>query len=565
MKTWKDKPKHSFDTVVSSRPQRSKFNRSWSLKTTMNAGELIPLDVEEILPGDSISMNTKAIMRSSTMIVPVMDNGYMDIMVFGVPLRIIWEELEKFFGANDDPWAELSDVAIPKIKAPVGGWEIGTIADYLGVPPKKDCIINALPFRAVAKITNDWFRDQNLQTAAFYNKDSVQVDGSNGDNYIQDLAKGGKPFIAGKYHDYFTSALPDAQKGDAITINLGGNAPVVNKAVKNNVQSSVRLGDGWSEGFEGQYDGVQIRSNSKPIGDHPNDIAIQTSGNLHDYDASRKHARLFVEGQEAVYADLSNATGLTINQLRESITLQQMLELDARAGTRYTEYLKSHFGVENGDARLQRSEYLGGFHQPLGVQQVPQTSASSEGTPQATLAAFGETRLVEEGVIRKTFTEHSYVITMGVIRYYHTYQQGLDALWSVSSKYDIYDPIFAHIGEQPIKNKEIYLSGDVAKDNEAFGFQEAWARYRYKPSRTSGKMRSAEKDSLDVYHYGDYYTETPKLSADWIKEDKNNIDRTLAIKSSGENAQPQYQMDFFITYEAERPMPTFSDPGLKRI
>lgn len=552
---------HNFDTVIGTKPNRSKFERSYKHTTTLNAGDLIPLHVDEILPGDSINMDTKALVRQTTMIKPVMDNAYMDIMTFFVPMRIVWDDTEKFFGANEDPWAQLEDVRIPKVKAPTTGWLPGTIADYMGISNLvhgKE--VNALPFRAYAKIVNDWYRDQNLQSVAHITKTTTTIDGDNGKNYVTDLEKGGYPFKANKYKDYFTSGLPGQQKGAPITVNVGGQAPVTGKISSGYDETGFPLDNLLGVTDFIPSEGTLSYAASITTSDKKKGFIVSgtTPGNKSIID---------FENKGELVADLSTATGISINDLREAIAMQQYLELDARSGTRYVEYLQAHFGVTNGDERLQRSEYLGGTHKPLGVTQIPQTSGNTDTTPQANLAALGQTGIFGEERINKTFTEHGYLISVGVVRYYHTYQQGLEKMWTRDNKFDIFDPLFQGLGEQAILNEEIYATG-TATDNEIFAFQERYAEYRYKANRTSGLMRSMPKEigaSLDIWHYGDNYAELPKLSQEWLAENQTNIDRTLAIKSTGENAQPQFQLDLWIENIMERPMAVFSTPGLLKL
>lgn len=551
----KNKLVFSFESTISSHPKHSKFFRNHQHKTTMNAGDLIPIYIDEVLPGDTFNLQTTAVVRQTTLIKPIMDASYIDISYWFVPDRLVMDDWKKFMGENTDgAWAVKTKPTIPQIKAPSGGWKTGTIADYMGVPTDIENLeISALPFRAYALIYNENYRDQNLQQEAHLDKGNATKNGSNGTNYITDLECGGMPAKAGKYHDYFTSALPSPQKGNPISIPLGDLAPV---KTTNKIQDV----KGWEPLAMQTASGDTPGNENRILINNLSDSSIMVGQPLQPVGTTKL-------APANLYADLRQATSITVNELREVITMQQLLELDARGGTRYVEMLKSHFGVNSSDARQQRPEYLGGIHQPLNIQQVPQTSwvdpEQPKGTPQANLSAYSQSNLKNRS-FKKAFTEHGQIIGMATIRYNHTYQQGLDKMWSRKDREDFYDPIFANIGEQPILNKEIFAQG-TDKDNEIFGYQEAWAEYRYKPSKISGKFKSKDKDSLDVWHYGDYYKELPKLSETWIQEDQNNIDRTLAIKSTGKNAEPQYQCDFYFENEVERPMPTYSIPGLKKL
>lgn len=555
----KNKLVYGFQTALDRSPQHSVFTRNSQLTTAFNAGDLVPIYLDEILPGDNVKMDVKALVRQTTMIRPVMDVANIDVFAFFVPNRIIWDDFKKFFGENDDPWAVTDEVLIPIVKAPSDGWKVGTIADYMGLPVnKKGLEVNALPFRAYAQIVNDWFRDQNLQSVSHINKSNSYGNGSNGSDYVKDLELGGKPFIANKYHDYFTSALPSPQKGSPITLNIGGKAPVVTGA--NSSRDKLNMEPMQMTPVKGApvipANGLNMHVSANE-GDRlfGKVIGHKGEGATSDFDLIPSN----------LYADLSSATGISINDLRQAIAYQHMLEKDARSGTRYVEYLRAHFGVNSPDATQQRAEYLGGYHKPLNVNTVPQTSntvdAGGVKSPQAGLAAFGESFL-SQSMINKTFLEHGYLILVACVRYEHSYQQGVEQLWTRRLRNDIYDPIFANIGEQPIKNKEIYFSGNEKVDNEIFGYNEAWASYRTKFSKVTGMMRSVDK-GLDVYHYADNYSKLPKLSAEWLREDKTNIDRTLAIKSTDD--MPQFQSDFYFEVTHERPMPVFSIPGIDRI
>lgn len=543
---------YQFGNVITRKPKRSGFKRSHSHTTTFNVGEIIPVYIDEVLPGDTFKINTKAIARQTTMIKPVMDNCYLDIMYFFVPWRLIWSDLKKFFGENSDPYFVTDKPSMPFIAPPKGGWQEGTIADYMNIPVNVDIPggVNALPFRAYSLVFNDWFRDENLQGAAHIDlggSGQVKV-GSNGDNFITDLELGGKPAIANKYKDYFTTALPSPQKGMPVTFNLGGQVPVQTSG------AATVTGSNKQPLYFTRTDGTEVAQDA-------NLAMTAGSGGAYENTATTVSGFQNPVYPNNLYADLSTAAGVTINELRQAAALQQALECDARVGTRYVEYIFGRFAVDAGDARIQRSEYLGGTHEPLGVQQVPQTNSTDSTSPQANLAAFGQTSINHMSTVDKTFLEHGYIMALAVVRYKHKYQQGLEKLWSRKDRYDIYDPIFANIGEQPIYNKEIFLQNDDTVNNEVFGFQEAFADYRYKIDRVTGKMRSGT-DSLDIWHYADNYKVLPKLSSDWIKEDKNNVDRTLAISSDKE---PQFIIDMFFDCYTERPMPVYSTPGMTRI
>lgn len=557
---YKNKLVHSFETTIRNNPKRSKFDRNHEHKTTINASDLIPVYWDEVLPGDNFKLNTKAVIRQNTMIKPVMDNSYIDVMYYFVPNRIIWDGWKQFMGENETgAWAETSPPTMPQTTAPDGGWQTGTIADYMGVPPLiANISISSLPFRAYTLIFNEWFRDQNLQQPSNLTTDNSTTAGTNGKSQTIDIQCGGFPAKSNKYHDYFTSALPQPQKGEPITINLGQQA-LVQTGERHNITGNKALT--FSSAAMQPLDKTQ----SLPI------IASAQGGNSPygeiQVNATTPIVPTTVAGiqPDNLYADLSEATAITINELRTAITLQQMLELDARGGTRYVEYIKSHFGIDSGDARQQRPEYLGGFHQAINVNQTVGTNQATTDTqdPQGNLAGWSHTGINKHG-FNKTFTEHGIIIGVATIRYNHTYQQGLEKAWKRMDRYDYYDPIFAHIGEQPIYNYEIYTTG-TEPDNETFGFKEPWAEYRYKPNRTSGLMRSQAPLTIDYWHYGDHYTAPPRLSDAWIQENQSNIDRTLAIKSTGENGQPQYNADFYFEIICERAMPVYSVPGLKRI
>lgn len=516
--------------------KRSVFDRSTQHKTTFNAGLLIPVLCDEVLPGDTFSVRTSSVIRMSTPIYPVMDNLYADLYYYFVPTRLLWDHWEEFNGSNEDTfWTQPTEYEIPQINSPSGGWTKGTIADYLGLPTnvtfQGDYSKNHLPFRGVVKVWNDWFIDQNLQTPAYLDLGDSDTTGSNGSNYVSDAIAGGMPLPVAKYHDYFTSALPEPQKGPDVLLPLGDTAPVFTSSDETIVSAfnantkKTMLGNLW-------YENEFMKFTEKPN---------------------------FVPGDtySGLDVDLKNATASKVSQLRQAFAVQRLYERDARGGTRYTEILKSHFGVSSPDGRLQRSEYLGGKRIPINVTQVVQTSSTDSTSPQGNTAAYSLTGDSSDS-FTKSFTEHGYLYAFVCVRNEITYQQGVERMWSRKRRFDFYWPALANISEQAILNKEIYANG-TSQDDEVFGYQEPWAEYRYKPSRVSGAFRSNYAQSLDSWHYADYYDSLPVLSDSFIRASKNNIDRTLAVQSSLED---QFIADFYFEIKSVRPMPVYSVPGL---
>lgn len=550
--------------------QRSTFDRSSGHKTTFNAGKLVPIYVDEVLPGDTFEMKTSAIIRGSTPIYPVMDNANLDIYFFYVPNRLVWDHWKEFNGENTtSKWEQTVEYSIPQMAAPSGngevvGWEKGTLADYMGIPtligpgaPQSEAqwTVNHLPFRAYCLIYNEWFRDQNLQDPVLIDTGDSQTNGSHLipetepiEQQIQAALKGANLLPVNKYFDYFTGALPEPQKGPDILLPLGNTAPVI--TTNNDVS-----------GITSSSPGLRFKSNT-PINSQAN-LAIAPggygTGNLIHTTANADLANGNMIPAN-LYADLGNATAATINELRLAFQLQRLYERDARGGTRYIEIIKSHFGVTSPDARLQRPEYLGGERIPINIDQVIQTSGTMEGTtPQGNTAAYSLTGN-QGSYFKHSFVEHGYVLGLACVRTEHTYQQGLEKIWNRKNRFDFYWPALANIGEQAILNKEIYLQSSEEANEQAFGYQEAWAEYRYKPSRVSSAFRSnIETGSLDAWHYADYYEELPKLSAEWIQETYKNVDRTLAVQSTLED---QYIADFWFKCKCTRPMPIYSIPGL---
>lgn len=525
---------------------RSTFDRSASVKTSFNAGDIVPFFLEEVLPGDTFNVKTSKVVRMQTLLTPVMDNVYLDTYYFFVPNRLVWKHWKEFNGENtESAWIPQTEYAVPQITSPAGtGWTVGTIADYFGIPTGvPNLSVNALPFRAYALIMNEWFRDQNLSDPLVVPDDDATVAGVNTGNFVSDVAKGGKPYIAAKYHDYFTSCLPAPQKGADVKVPLlaAGDYPVYGKP--NQPVIMCKAGS--------DNNSTLVISEAKELDYAP----LSITGVHHVGD----QIGLSTTYPSAVARISGEASAITINQLRISFQIQKLYERDARGGSRYIEILKSHFGVTSPDARLQRPEYLGGNRVPININQVVQQSGTGSGssTPQGTVVGMSQTTDSHSDFI-KSFTEHGFIIGVMVARYDHTYQQGLDRMWSRKDRFDYYWPVFANIGEQAVKNKEIYAQGNT-QDDEVFGYQEAWADYRYKPNRVTGEMRSSYAQSLDVWHLADDYAQRPSLSDSWIREDKSNIDRVLAVQSSVSN---QFFADIYVQNRATRPMPLYSIPGL---
>lgn len=542
---------------------RSRFDRSSSYKTTFNVGQLIPFYVDEVLPGDTFSIDTSKVVRMQTLLTPVMDNIYLDTYFFFVPNRIVWEHWRELMGENtQSAWLPQVEYSVPQITSPAtDGWKVGTIADYMGIPTGVPGLsVNALPFRAYALICNEWFRDENLSDPLNIPVGDSTVAGVNTGNYITDVAKGGLPFVAAKYHDYFTSCLPAPQKGPDVTISAVGSGkipvfadtstiPGYNPQVGNSLNPILLAGvNTWSghEPYGSPSTLVSASAAPQPggavsAGSRSNPTAVGTLSPVN------------------LWADVSAGAELpvaTINQLRTAFQIQKLYERDARGGTRYIEILKSHFGVTSPDARLQRPEYLGGSRIPININQVVQNSETST-TPQGNTAAYSLT-VDSHSEFTKSFVEHGFIIGLMVARYDHSYQQGLERFWSRKDRFDYYWPVFANLGEMSVKNKEIFAQGSD-KDDEVFGYQEAWADYRYKPSRVTGEMRSQYAQSLDVWHLADDYAQLPSLSDSWIREDPATVNRILAVS---DQVSAQLFCDIHIRCLATRPMPLYSIPGL---
>lgn len=518
--------------------RRSSFKRPCIHSTSFNTGELIPFYSDEVLPGDTCKMKTSALIRMTTPIYPVMDNAWLDTYYFFIPNRLLWEHWEEFMGENKtDAWTQKSEFQIPQVVAPKGGWTKGTIAEKIFGCQGREFSATALYFRAYAKCFNEWFRSENVSEPAEEYIGDADTAGSNGDDYVTDLIKGGMPAKVVKYADYFTRALPEPQKGPDVYIPLGATAPII----------TGNMGTAPSVGATQATEGIKVGTLFTNV-----TAGYGQKGFLYNTETGDIGPDPTINTSAGLFADLESAEGATINQLRQAYAVQRMYEIDARGGTRYTEILRAHFGVVSPDSRLQRPEYLGGKRVPINITQVIQQSATNDVSPQGTTAAYSLTIDVHED-FTKSFTEHGIILGLCCIRTEHSYQQGLERRFSRKNRVDYYWPALANIGEQAILQKEIFCGTET--DEEVFGYQERWAEYRYATNKVTGELNSDYSTPLDYMHYGDDYSEAPTLSNDWISETDENVKRTLAVQT-----QDQWQANFYFDQTWIRPMPIYSIP-----
>nr|DAE46625.1 MAG TPA: major capsid protein [Microviridae sp.] len=540
--------KHLFSQIPKAQISRSVFDRSHGWKSTFDSGYLVPFLVDEVLPGDSYKVKFNFLARLSTPIVPIMDNLFLDTFYFFVPYRLLWKHWEEFNGEQKYPGAS-TDYLVPQTTAPADkGFDVGSLEDYFGLPTGvKGIKANELAARAYALVWNEWFRDENLQNPINLST-YAEISTASG---LDDVGLGDAGFIGqhkllrrGKRHDYFTSALPWPQKGPGVEIGLAGNAPISGTVPVN--LYGLNFGD--ADGIDNRFNNLvgvnaslspsQRNNNSTPVG-----VVSQGSSDL----------------TFTGTADLSLTSAATINSLRQAFQLQKLYERDARGGTRYTEILRSHFGVISPDSRLQRPEYLGGSESPVIINPVVQnsaTGATGAETPQGNLAAYGlaSSTSAKHG-FTKSFVEHGIILGLLNVRADLTYQQGIPRMFSRRTRFDFYWPVLAHLGEQAILNKEIYAQGTSA-DEDVFGYQERYAEYRYFPSMITGKLRSTDPQSLDVWHLSQKFDSLPTLSAQFI-QDNPPVSRILAVQN-----ESQFIIDSYIEMKCARPMPVYGVPGL---
>lgn len=543
---------NQFAELPAVKKTRTIFDKNWEVKDTFNVSELIPVDIEEVLPGDTHEMDITALIRTSTAALkPVLDNAKVNIYAFFVPDRIVWDHTKEFHGENrTDEWDQKTTYTIPQITAPAGGWGELTLADHFGLRPKiANQSVSHIPFRKYVRIFNEWFRDQNNQKPLMDKTDDSTTTGTNGTDQITSTITGGAVAKVNKFPDYFTTALPGPQKGAPVQIgtinsqNIGVEISAKQLTANNNEPLQF----------------VQVLNNAP----------IQTNSNASFFNVGNVNGALTAGDASKMVAYKDGLVGvipagaidaITIRDFRLAAATQQVLELDARSGTRYVEMIEAQFGVISDDARQQRPEFLGATENVLNNIEVAQTSEGTQTSPQANLSAFSKTGINNE-LFKKSFTEHGHIMILACVRTNHTYGQGTERQWFRKTRLDFHLPITENIGEQAIYNREIFTQGTAA-DAEVFGYQEQRADYKYKPSKIKGKFRVDATDSLAVWHYGDNFKTLPVLGQEFIQETPINMDRTLAIDST---KQPQLLADFWIKNKCTRIMQPHSEPGMSKI
>lgn len=569
-----------FNQVPETHVSRTRFKRDQNILTTFDAGELIPFYVDEVLPGDTFSVDTAAIIRMTTPKYPVFDDAYIDFYYFFCPNRILWDNFKRFMGEADDaPWMPTKTYKVPKIiiktqldantKVPYES----SILDYMGVPTKmfsneenRKVEINALPVRAYVKIWNEFFRDQNVGNPATYKTDDADIDYlddtvADENKILKHAIAGGRCLPVSRFHDYFSSCLPYPQRGPEVTIALTGNAPL--RAYSAKELDNRKVGTGF---FNNEYNNGIVNHTSISFTSEGTKFSVNKNNNGNVAPASNGEYFQTMSKDDANFfdtwlgTDMSSIEAATINQLRQAFAVQHYYEALARGGSRYREQVRALFGVSISDKTVQIPEYLGGGRYHVNINQIVQTSSqqTETDTPIGETGAMSVTP-ISESSFTKSFEEHGFVIGVMCVRHNHSYQQGLERFWSRSDRLDYYYPQFANLGEQPVKKKEIMSTG-TKTDDETFGYQEAWADYRMKPDRVSGKMRSNAEGTLDFWHYADNYETVPTLSQEWMNEGKTEIARTLIVQD-----EPQFFGAIRVMNKTTRCMPLYSVPGLEKL
>lgn len=555
-----------FGEVPVIKHSRSRFDLSHQVKTSGNVGTLYPFDVQEVYAGDTFKVKTAIVSRlASQFIRPVMDNLFLDVYYFFVPSRILYDKFVNIFGENtESPWANTAEYEVPS--TPLSGCVSGSVGDYLGLPVGASASgegVSLLPFRAFAKIYDDWFRDENNVSPMHIQKGEATSSETLNNNDWSPSNYTGKPPKVAKFHDLFTSALPAPQKGTApeIPVTMSGRAPVTTIDELTDVNSDPAALQFYSTSQDSSAAPAFIPENGVALGFDSGDPDLwvgRFAGSNAEFTSTTD--RVYPANLWAMVGGADVTSGITVNDLRLAFQYQKMLERDSRSGTRFVEYLKAHFGVSAGDYRLQRSEFLGGRRSPISIHQVTQTTGEgSDSSPLGSVGAFSLSNALSR--YTKGFVENGYVIGVFCIRQFHTYQQGLEKFWSKFKRTDFYDPVFANIGEQPTYTKELWAgnSTDSPAADTVFGYNEAFIDLRYRPSRVSGQMRTGVTNSLDVWHFGDFYQNAPVLGQQFIEETPDYVNRAITVESS---QQDQFILDIYIQNVAYRPLPTYSIPSL---